>query len=191
MIEKKEEILQAISQLFFEQGYEKTHIREISNALNITHAGLYYYFKNKQDMLFTIVDDFMEKVLANLGDNLKTIQDPKGKLLYIIRSHIDFFVNYPAQTKVVIYEVHSLDGSCKEAFREKQVEYIAIVKKVLSQIVGRSRPIVDLNVATFSLLGTLNWIVQWYNPAGRVPPEKLSTEIWRFFLKGLGSSVED
>jgi AcrR family transcriptional regulator len=43
--------------LFAEQGYEKTSLREIAEHLDVTKAALYYHFKTKEDILISIVDD--------------------------------------------------------------------------------------------------------------------------------------
>ncbi|MCX5342753.1 TetR/AcrR family transcriptional regulator [Streptomyces atratus] len=44
-------------ELFAEQGYEKTSLREISERLDVTKAALYYHFKTKEDILVSIFDD--------------------------------------------------------------------------------------------------------------------------------------
>jgi TetR/AcrR family transcriptional regulator, cholesterol catabolism regulator len=124
--------------------------------LNISNSGLYYHFENKQEMLFTIIDDFIEKVLFNLRENMDIIQAPEEKLLYIIQSHIRFFVKYPAQTKVVIYEARSLEEESMRLMRRKQSEYVGFLKKVLTEIAGEVKHSIDVSVVTFSLLGMLN-----------------------------------
>ncbi len=184
-MKRKEQILLEIAELFYRVGYEKTSIRDISKSLDISKPGLYYHFENKQEMLFDIIYDFMEKILNNLTENIDFIQSPQEKLLVIIQNHIRFFVKYPAQTKVVIYDVHSLEGDYAERFKVKQIEYINIVKTVLNEIIKDMDAKIEIHVATFCLIGTMNWIVQWYKPEGKVPPESLAKEIWSFFLNGL------
>ena len=184
-MKKKEQILLDIAELFFKRGYEKTSIRDISKALNISKPGLYHHFTSKQEILFDICSDFMEKTTQYLNEHMELIQGPEDRLLFIIQSHTRFFVKYPAQTKVVIYEAHSLEGEYAEHFKEKQLEYIRIIKNVLKEIIKHSRTKMDLNVATFILLGILNWTIQWYRPDGKVPPESLARELWTFFLRGL------
>src|SRR5882757_11146788 len=43
--------------LFAEQGYEKTSLREIAERLDVTKAALYYHFKTKEDILNSVADD--------------------------------------------------------------------------------------------------------------------------------------
>src|ERR1700684_2479006 len=49
-------------QLFAEQGYEKTSLREIAEHLGVTKAALYYYFKSKEDIVRSLVEDYMAAV---------------------------------------------------------------------------------------------------------------------------------
>lgn len=48
--------------LFAEQGYEKTSLREIAEHLDVTKAALYYHFKTKEDILQSIVDDLSKPI---------------------------------------------------------------------------------------------------------------------------------
>jgi len=184
-MKKKEQILLDIAELFFKRGYEKTSIRDISKALNISKPGLYHHFTSKQEILFDIMYDFMEKTNRYLKENMDLIQGAEDRLLFVIQSHTRFFVTYPAQTKVVIYEAHSLEGEFAERFKDKQLEYIEIIKNVLKENMKQVNTKMDLNVATFILLGILNWTIQWYKPDGKVPPEALARDLWTFFLRGL------
>ena len=184
-MKKKEQILLDIAELFFKRGYEKTSIRDISKALNISKPGLYHHFASKQEILFDIMYDFMEKTNLHLIENMDLIQGAEDRLLFIIQSHTRFFVKYPAQTKVVIYEAHSLEGEFAKRFKDKQLEYIEIIKDVLKENMIQADTKMDLNVVTFILLGILNWTIQWYKPDGKVPPEALAKELWTFFLRGL------
>jgi len=49
-------------QLFAEQGYEKTSLREIAEQLGVTKAALYYYFKSKEDIVRSLVEDYMAEI---------------------------------------------------------------------------------------------------------------------------------
>lgn len=48
--------------LFGEQGYEKTSLREIAERLGVTKAALYYHFKSKEDIIRSLFDDYAAEV---------------------------------------------------------------------------------------------------------------------------------
>ncbi|HEX4216401.1 MAG TPA: TetR/AcrR family transcriptional regulator [Candidatus Dormibacteraeota bacterium] len=56
------QIQQVALDLFSEQGYEKTSLREISERLGVTKAALYYHFKTKEDILRSVFQDAVAEV---------------------------------------------------------------------------------------------------------------------------------
>lgn len=182
---KRKQILQKISEMFYERGYEKTSIRDISKNLGVSNAGLYYYFKNKQQMLFEVINGTIEPALIELRERIKTIQDPEDRISWIIQSHIRFYVEHKAQTKVAIHERNSLKGEYAEIIRGKETEYVNFMRNVLKEIIKKFAIKIDVNIVTFCLLGMLNWVVHWYNPEGRVSHNKLAQNMSTIFLNGL------
>ncbi len=57
-------IQQIAVELFTEQGYEKTSLREIAERLEVTKAALYYHFKSKEDIVASLVEDYYGQVDA-------------------------------------------------------------------------------------------------------------------------------
>jgi AcrR family transcriptional regulator len=62
-------------ELFAEQGYEKTSLREIAERLGVTKAALYYHFKSKEDIVHSFTDDYFAEIDA-LMDWAK--EQPRG-----------------------------------------------------------------------------------------------------------------
>src|SRR5579862_785257 len=54
-------------ELFAEQGYEKTSLREIAERLGVTKAALYYHFKSKEDIVHSFADDYFAEIDALLN----------------------------------------------------------------------------------------------------------------------------
>lgn len=55
-------IQQVALELFTEQGYEKTSLREIAERLGVTKAALYYYFKSKEELVESFVGDRVTEI---------------------------------------------------------------------------------------------------------------------------------
>ncbi|MFI7573543.1 TetR/AcrR family transcriptional regulator [Micromonospora sp. NPDC049497] len=51
-------------ELFTEQGYEATSLREIAERLNVTKAALYYHFKSKDEIVTSFVEDRLDRMDA-------------------------------------------------------------------------------------------------------------------------------
>ncbi|MFE7464017.1 TetR/AcrR family transcriptional regulator [Streptomyces sp. NPDC057499] len=70
-------------ELFAEQGYEKTSLREIAERLEVTKAALYYHFKTKEDILVGIFDDLnrpVEELVAWGQEQPRTLETKKELL---------------------------------------------------------------------------------------------------------------
>ncbi|MFI9151199.1 TetR/AcrR family transcriptional regulator [Streptomyces sp. NPDC053367] len=49
-------------ELFAEQGYEKTSLREIAERLEVTKAALYYHFKTKEEIVVSLFADLTQPI---------------------------------------------------------------------------------------------------------------------------------
>src|SRR5580658_7183593 len=55
---------QVALELFAEQGYERTSLREIAERLGVTKAALYYHFKSKEDIVLSFTEDYFSRLDA-------------------------------------------------------------------------------------------------------------------------------
>jgi AcrR family transcriptional regulator len=60
-------IQQIALELFAEQGYERTSLREIAERLGVTKAALYYHFKSKEDIVHSFTEDYFAQLDALIG----------------------------------------------------------------------------------------------------------------------------
>ena len=70
----RQRILAVANELFIEQGYEGTSLREIADRLDITKAALYYHFRSKDDILQTLLEPF-DTLLDELLQRLEAAHD--------------------------------------------------------------------------------------------------------------------
>lgn len=61
--ETRERILEESAKLFAEKGYSATGIDEIAKNVGITKSVIYYHFKNKEDILQTLIDEAFAQML--------------------------------------------------------------------------------------------------------------------------------
>ncbi|HTT52106.1 MAG TPA: TetR/AcrR family transcriptional regulator [Streptosporangiaceae bacterium] len=78
------ERIQAVAlELFAEQGYEKTSLREIAERLGVTKAALYYHFKSKEDIVRSFTEDYVHELDALIawGSDQPLTADTRALLL--------------------------------------------------------------------------------------------------------------
>jgi AcrR family transcriptional regulator len=92
----RERILAVSSELFIQQGYEGTSLREIADRLGITKAALYYHFRSKDEILRALLEPF-DTLLDQLLQRLEDAHDVEGwaeVLTWIVGQifdYLDFF----------------------------------------------------------------------------------------------------
>jgi AcrR family transcriptional regulator len=79
-------------QLFAEQGYEQTSLREIAERLGVTKAALYYYYKSKEDIVRDLVEDYMAQIDQLIAWGKDQPRSAKTRA-EIVRRYLDIIVN--------------------------------------------------------------------------------------------------
>ena len=92
----RERILAVAQELFIDQGYEATSLRQISERLGFTKAALYYHFQSKEEIFAALVEPANE-ILVGFIDRLVGAEGIQGwaeALDWVVSQmleHLDFF----------------------------------------------------------------------------------------------------
>jgi len=110
-------------QLFAEQGYEKTSLREIAERLGVTKAALYYYFKSKEDIVRSLVEDYMGEIDDLIGWGKEQPRSAETRA-QIVRRYLEIVANGTAVFRLLHQNqaaVSSLASAKErgEVFRER------------------------------------------------------------------------
>ena len=133
----KEKILNTSLKLFAEKGYKPTTVRDIAVAVGIKQSALYNHFKNKDEILATLVDDLTSSAIVTLFESKEGHQElhKQGKaLLHSIATTfklISFDRKNEALFKLMMQEIYK-----NQAIRDTYSEYFyqENVKKLSSHL---------------------------------------------------------
>jgi len=92
--EKKELIRAAAMKMFLEDGYAKTSIRNIADAIEYSPGTIYLYYKDKDELLYEVQADAYQQLLAVFRVHA-TSEDPVEKLRQLGRTYINFGLENP------------------------------------------------------------------------------------------------
>lgn len=81
----RERIQSVALELFAEQGYEKTSLREIAERLGVTKAALYYHFKSKEDIVRSFTEDYVHELDALIAWASDRPLDAEGRAVLLAR----------------------------------------------------------------------------------------------------------
>src|SRR5215468_6954122 len=86
------QILGHATDVFYDKGYEGASMRDLSRATGMSLAGLYYYFKSKERLLYLIQKHTFSTIVQRLKTRLETVQNPEDRIRVLILNHLEYFL---------------------------------------------------------------------------------------------------
>ncbi len=183
---QRAEIIQAAAQIFRHKGYHGTSMQDIADAVSLKKASLYHHVSGKQDILVSILDQALDMLIEDLKEVLAKDLPAKEKVRQAMRAYVNRLTQDPDLAAVLLMEHRSLEDDLREDHIARRDRFEDLWRKMIEQGVqeGVFRPL-DRNLATFALLGVLNWMITWYRPNGRMRAEMIADQFADLVLGGL------
>jgi AcrR family transcriptional regulator len=163
---RRDEILDIAVAAFRKKGYAGTSMRDIGRALMRTQGSLYYYFPDKEAILYRSHERALDRVLEMAAEVRRRTPDPAERLRGLIEGHVALMVQEFHGTAFAL-ELGALSGSRLRAVVRRRDRYERILRGVIAAGIrrGQFHP-ADPKLTAFALLGSINWIARWYRPRG-------------------------
>src|SRR3977135_3725630 len=186
--ERLDHFLSRAAKVFADQGYHSSTMRDLAAATDMSLAGMYYYVRGKEELLFRIQERCFLRVLAGAQRALAALgaADPAERLPADIHHHVTFFAAHMAEMKVLSHEANSLTGERQRKVNAIKRRYVDLLEGLLKDVAPEESA-AERSAATYTLFGMMNWIYNWYDPAGEIDPERLAGLIARIFLGGVSA----
>ena len=183
--ERREDILSAARDLFYSRGFETGSMRELAVYLNFTQAALYYHFKSKDEILFSVLEHFTGHVLKSLTESLDAEPSIVG-LCNTIRLHVTISRQYTKDVKLLIEDRKLLSAVSAKAIENKEREIFDLYRQKIRLLTksGELRSVSPV-VMTFTLLAAVNGVYQWYDTKGPLEIDEIADQILRILLGGI------
>lgn len=181
---RRDRLLRTAARVFASHGFAGTSMRDLSREAAMSLAGMYYYVRGKDDLLFQIQKSCFERVAAGAVAAVRSEPSAEGRLAAFIRHHVTFFATHMDEMKVLAHEAESLTGPILEEVRRLKRGYVNQLLELLAALDGQAGDPPSRHVAAYTLFGMMNWIYTWYSPGGPVGAGELAETITRLFLNG-------
>ncbi len=184
--ERLAQILKHAARVFYEKGYDRASIRDIAREAEMSLAGLYYYFRSKEELLYLVQKQVFSDLLESVRGKLQAVDDPVEKLKVFIHNHLSYFIQNLEEMKVLSHEYECLEGEYHEEIAGIRREYYAVAENLVREIRKR-HPTCDVRprMAVLCLFGMMNWLYTWYRPAKDGGPDSVAEQMTALYLRGL------
>jgi AcrR family transcriptional regulator len=156
-IDLREQILVTSKSLFIQQGYHGLAMRQISEALGVSKAALYYHFKDKEELFLAILSNNLDEIESAI-DSIESQKISSGEKIVLFVEHV---LKQPAEQRAMIrlasQEMSQLSATARKKFdKTYHDQFTGKLQTIFEAGVknGEFRPI-DPAIATWALLGIM------------------------------------
>jgi TetR/AcrR family transcriptional regulator len=160
---QKDRMLRAAAQCFNQKGYSGSSLKDVANILGLTDAALYYYVKNKEELVYLcyvrageVGRESMDRAVAEGSCGLDTITR-------YIRYHVEAMTGERGPV-AIMSEIPSLEPEHRDQVLQISRDHSNRFEAVLEQGIddGSITPC-DVRMTGNAIMGALNWVPKWFH----------------------------
>ena len=184
---QKDRMLRAAARCFNEKGYSGTSLKDVAAILGLTDAALYYYVRNKEELVYLcylragdVGREALDRAIAEGDNGLDTVKR-------YLRYHLEVMTGERGPI-AIMSEIPSLEPAHRDEILEISRRHSARVEDVIEQgLADGSIAPCDVRMTGNAIMGSLNWVPKWFHGDATVA-EKVVTEFPAILSAGLVAS---
>jgi AcrR family transcriptional regulator len=183
--EKRDAVLRVAAEAFCENGVRATSLDDIADRLNVTKPTLYYYFRNKDEILAECVRIGLEMIDGAIADATGEGRSARDRLEAALRRYAEIMTMDFGMCITRIGE-SELPPPSRKAFRAQKRKIDERIRALIEEgVADGSISATDVRLTAFTVSGALNWIARWYDPAGPMQPAEIARACVNVLFQGL------
>ena len=185
---QKDRMLRAAARCFNEKGYSGTSLKDVANILGLTDAALYYYVRNKEELVYLcylrageVGREALDRAVDKGCDGLDSVRR-------YLRYHLHAMTGDRGPI-AIMSEIPSLKPEHREEILEISRHHSARFEAILERGIedGSIAPC-DVRMTGNAIMGSLNWVPKWFHGDAAVG-EKIVAEFPAILSAGLAPRV--
>lgn len=129
---KKGLILDVTRKLIVQYGYGKTTLDDIANAIGIKKSSLYYYYKNKEDIIYEVIMREKSIYLGKVRDALKSEGSTYDKIINYERTKANYLNESISPFDITINQFIEIKRGIKDIFKNIECDEKHLIAEVIS-----------------------------------------------------------
>jgi AcrR family transcriptional regulator len=188
---RRKEILLAAEKLFAAKGFFPTTMSEIAQEAQFGTGSLYKYFKSKEDLYFTLIDEKTAEINGSVKAELSKKMSAKERIKKILRIQFEFIERNRDFFRIYVSERSRFEWTVKDdlgkGIHEKMVAYIRLLAHVMKQGIKdgvfKQKDPMDL---AHALVGIVNsFVFEWLIAPRPYPLLSKVDTVLDIFLRGV------
>ncbi|MEA2008066.1 MAG: TetR/AcrR family transcriptional regulator [Chloroflexota bacterium] len=182
----RKEILDAAAKIFGENGYHATSMQDIAKAVQLKKGSLYHHVSSKQEILFTLLEQALDLLIERIAEVAAQDLPPAEKLKLAVSAYLEILTENRPLSAVLLLEQRSLEPKFQAIHNPHRDQFENIWRGIIQEGIDAGQfNSTDPAQVTRTLLGSLNWTITWYNPAGPLTSAEIAEQSANILLNGL------
>ena len=183
--DRRIEILKSAAAAFRRRGYHGASVDEIASALEMTKGNLYYYFENKEEILYACHDYSLDVLLALMAEVHDAPSAPDEKLRQLILAFVHTMLDELQGTALTL-DLQALSPALLKRIIAKRDRFDRGLREIIQQGIDQGLfRAGDPKMIGFAMMGAVNWITKWFDPAGPMSSEQIGQRFADYLVGGL------
>ena len=186
--ERKKYLANTAAVVFCEKGYQAASLQDVARKARISKAGIYHYFKTKEDILALLLIQHTDLFLRVLKERIKESQakglDAKQAFQELIRTYAKHLNQNKEVRLLVLRERHQLTGKNKRDLYKREQAIFHLLKNELGKIRHINRKN-HPNVISFLIIGMSHWMGYWFKESDGLDLEEIIDQNIRIIFDGI------
>ena len=187
-VSKKQRIMEAAAQLFRDKGYSATSMRDLAQAVHLQASSLYNHIASKQEILREICFNNAHRFNAGIREVEQTFSHAPERVKALISMHLEIATRDFTSITAFNDEWRHLEEPHLTEFRTLRKDYENRFKAILiaGMEAGQFKS-VDPTIALHTLLSSLRWVYDWYQPGKAQGLDEIEQTILTMLLDSLSN----
>jgi TetR/AcrR family fatty acid metabolism transcriptional regulator len=190
--DKRERILAAAVRVFAKSGFFDARVSDVAKAAGVADGTIYLYFTSKEQLLVSLFEDRVDKLLAFMQTDLSKLGSAKEKLRRVIELQLGLLEGERDLAEVITVIVRQSSKLLKEYATPKFGAYLDAIARIVAegQAAGDFRTDVSPGLVARATFGALDGVTFTW-ALGRAEEGALvraAGQIADIFLRGLSPS---
>jgi AcrR family transcriptional regulator len=181
-------LLRSAVECFAKRGYHATTTRDIASGAGLSTAGVYVYFRSKEELFYRLARLGHDEALRLIRDVITSEQSPAGQLAGIVSGYTAWQARRYKSGRVVVYELSALTPEHQSEIIATRQEVDSIVREVLNRgAADGSFAVTDIPGTALAIMSLAVDVSRWYGPGLRRQPEDVGRLYAELALRMVGA----
>jgi TetR/AcrR family fatty acid metabolism transcriptional regulator len=187
--DKHQRIIKAALKVFAKKGFYNSKVSEIAKEAEVADGTIYLYFKNKDDILISVFETEMKKMINNMKKELSASKDPIEKVRMFAFQHLNMITENQEWAEVAQVELRQSTKFMREYVKDHYADYLNLFAYIVreGQEKGVFKEDINTGIAKRAFFGALDEMGRYWvlSRSKRYSVEESAKQISDIFIKGV------